>query len=148
MKAIIVILILCSFLQSTILSLDLVTVILLIRTFITKDRANLYSGFFLGLLVSHLSFTPLGLQSLIYLLMIELTIIISKIRFWNTTLTFIPLLIIMLCLNQIIIAWVTNQTIILWPKIGWDLLIAIPIYILLRLWEERFVVRPEVKLRV
>lgn len=148
MKTLIIILILASFLQTTILSIDLVLLVLIFRSYIVSDRSNLYLAFFFGLLISHLSGTPLGIQSLIYLIVVQLIRIITRIPALNSILTIIPLTFIALALNSAIFAFINGVSVQIWPEILLESIAALPIYLLIRFWEERFVVRPEIKLKI
>ena len=148
MKTLIIILILCAFLQTTILPIDLVLPALIFRSYIVSDKSNLYLAFFFGLLVAHLSGTNLGVQSLIYLLIVELIRVISRIPALNTILTIIPITFLALTFNSVVLAIFNGSSIQLWPEILLESVAALPVYLLIRFWEERFVVRPEIKLKI
>ena len=117
MKTLIIILILCAFLQTTILPIDLVLLALIFRSYIVSDKSNLYLAFFFGLLVAHLSGTNLGVQSVIYLLIVQLVRVISKIPALNTILTIIPITFLALTFNSVVLAIFNGSSIQLWPEI-------------------------------
>ncbi len=147
MKTLIIILIIASFLQTTILPVDLVLLILICRAYIRSDRTNLYLAFGFGLLTSHLNLSPLGLQSLLYLLFIQATESLSKIRLAGNPLLIIPMSFIFLSLNQLANS-VTNQGIFEITKLILASLLSLPILFLVRLWEERFIIQKEIKLKL
>lgn len=147
MKTTILILILVSFLQVTIIPLDLVLIFLTLRAFIKSDKSNFYLAFAFGLLTSHLTFTPLGINSLIYLGLISLTYLIRFLPISKNIFVVIPLIILVLSINQFILSLIMKESLHLWPSIFWWGLISIPTHILVRFWEERFVVR-DIKLKV
>lgn len=148
MKTLIAILIIASFLQSTILPLDLVLIILICRAFIREEEENLYLTFAFGLLVSLLNGNLLGFQSIIYLLIVFLTQLISKSRLSKNSLLIIPLSFVFLTFNNMAASLFTNQSIQLFPKIILETVLCLPVFYLLRVWEERFIPRKEIKLKV
>lgn len=147
MRTLIVVLIISSFLQSTILPVDLVLIILLCRAFLKTDKANLYLAFAFGLLTSHLTLIPIGLQSIIFLLVIVVTESLSKSRLSQNALLIVIISFVVISINQIIVSVFTDQSLQLIPKIYGGFL-SLPIFYLVRFWEERFVVRKEIRLRI
>lgn len=148
MKTLIAVLIIASFLQTTILPLDLVLLILICRSYIKSERINLYLAFGFGLLISHLELKTLGPISITYLVLIFLTQILSKSRLAGNSLLIVPVSLILLFLNQIISSQFTLQAFQFSFKIFIESLLALPVLYLIRFWEERFIVRKEIKLRV
>lgn len=147
MKTLILILIISSFLQTTIIPIDLVLLILICRVYVRTDKANLYLGFAFGILVSHLNLTGLGFQSLVYLAIIAATGSLLNLRLAGNPLVVVPISFVFLSINQITNSVVNYQVLEL-PKIIFASILSLPILYLLRLWEERFIVRKEIKLRV
>lgn len=146
MKTLIIILIIAAFLQTTILPIDLVLLILICRAYIKSERANLYLGFAVGLLVSHLNLASLGLQSLVYLVAVGLTESLSRLRLAGNPLLIIPISLVFLSLNQVLNS-LGSQYIFEFPKVIFTSFLALPTLYLIRFWEERFIVRKEIKLR-
>ncbi|OGE24928.1 hypothetical protein A3C26_00270 [Candidatus Daviesbacteria bacterium RIFCSPHIGHO2_02_FULL_39_12] len=148
MKTLIAILIIASFLQSTILPINLVLIILICRSFIKLDRANLFLAFSFGLFDSHLNLLPLGLNSLFYLILIQTTQTLSKFRLAGNLLLIAPLSLILLVLYQQTISLFLQQTPQIFPRVFWESLAALPILYLVRLWEERFIVHKDIRLKI
>lgn len=148
MKTLIAILIIASFLQSTILPLDLVLVILICRSFIKEEAQNLYLAFAFGLFISLLNGHLIGFQSIAYLLIVLSIHLVSKSRFSKNSYLFIPLSLVFFILNTVALSLFQNQNIQLFPKIGLETLLCIPTFYVLRVWEERFIVRKDIKLKV
>lgn len=148
MKTLVIILTVASFLQSTFLPLNLVLIILIARALIRPQKTNLYLAFGGGLLISHLNLEPLGLQSLIYLILIQLTQVLTKSKVFANPLVIVPLTFILLSLNLLATSIITHQALYFLPNIFWESLIALPVFYLIRLWEERFIVSREIKLKV
>lgn len=148
MKTTIAILIVCSFIQSTILPIELVLIILICRSYLRSDKSNLLLAFGFGLLNSHLNLNLLGFQSLVYLILVAITEGLSKSRLAGNSLLIIPLSLFLISINQIILSIFIHESIQLFPKVLLEALLSLPILYLVKLWEERFIVRKEIKLRV
>lgn len=146
MKTLTAILVIASFLQATILPINLVLIILICRAYIKADKANLILAFAAGLLVSHLSLSPLGFQSVIFLILIQITLVLSKSQVASHPLFIIPLTFILLTLNDLALFRVINF--IFLPSRVLESLLSLPIFYLIRLWEERFIVKKDIKLRL
>lgn len=148
MKTLIATLIICSFIQSTILPIDLVLIILICRSFLRSDRANLFLAFGFGLLIADLNLYLLGSLSLIYSLLISITEGLSKSRLSGNLLLIIPLTFCLLLLNQLMGLIFFHQTLNIFPKILLESLLSLPILYIVKLWEERFVAQKEIRLRM
>ncbi len=148
MKAFIFILILASFLQTSILPINLGLLLIITRSYIRMEKANLYLAFGFGLLIAFLEHTPLGLYSLIYLILVEAIHLFYKAPILKNFLTVIPVMLGILLVNDIAVSLIRGISIQLFPQIIIEGILILPIYIVLRLWEERFVVRKDVRLKV
>ncbi|MBI2020789.1 rod shape-determining protein MreD [Candidatus Daviesbacteria bacterium] len=148
MKTLIIILNIAAFLQTTILPLNLVAIILICRSYIRSDRTNLFLAFFFGLLTSHLSLRPLGFDSLIYLLIILIVQLVATSRLSQHPFWILPISFSALFLNLIAFQLVSHQSIQLFPQILIETVLSIPIFYVIKIWEERFIVRKDIKLRI
>ncbi len=147
MKILVVILIFLSFLQTTILPLDLVLVVLFLQSYIRPERKNLILAFAFGILISHLTNQFVGLYALIYLSLVELTQVLAKVPIHKNLFFGGLVLVPFLILEKLVLSKILIATANFW-MVGLEILLAVPIYFLLKLWEERFVVKSEIKLRV
>lgn len=147
MKTVISVFLIASFLETTVLPLNLVLLILICRSFIKTEKSNLYLAFGFGLLTSHLNLTPLGLNSLLYLMAVEVTQLLSKFRLATNSILIIPLAFVLLSATSTLASLVLGQTISVFPKVIFESILSLPIFYLVRLWEERFIVKKEMKLR-
>ncbi len=148
MKTLIVILIIASFIQTTIIPLDLVLIILISRSYLKSGRENLYLAFFFGLLISHLTLTLIGVKSILYLMLVQITQMLSKSRLAGNAWIVVPLAFILLSTNQITNSFLQHQTIQIFPKVLIESFLSLPVLYLVRLWEERFITPKDIKLRV
>jgi len=142
MKILIIILIIISFLQSTTAPLDLILIILICRSYLKADKASLYLAFAFGQLVSSLDLRLLGLQSMIYLSAVWLIQVLSRSRLAGNPFLLIPISFICLSINSLINSTPSFPTIIV------ESLISLPIFYIVRLWEERFTIQKGIKLRI
>jgi rod shape-determining protein MreD len=148
MKAFIFVLILAAFIQSTVLPINLVLLLIIIRSYIRIERENLYLAFAFGLFLSLLEHTPLGLYSLLYLILVEVTHLFSKAPISRNFFTVIPIMVVLLVVNDVVTSLIEGISIHIFPQILVEGILILPIYIVLRMWEERFIVRKEVRLKV
>lgn len=147
MKTLIIILIIAAFLQTTVIPIDLVLLILICRAYLKTEKANLYLAFGFGLLVSHLGLTGLGFTSLIYLIVVELTQILSRWRLAGNPLLIMPISFAFLLTGSLVSSGM-NFNFIGFPKILIASVLSLPAFYLIRIWEERFIVQKQVKLKI
>lgn len=147
MKTFLLILLLFAFLQSAFLSLNLVLITLIARSLVLEEQDNLFLAFFGGLSLSFLSQANLGYWPLILLLIVKLTYLLKKfpVSFNPLTIFIAGSLLISLAtiLNIIFLGWHLE----IFPRII-EAVLVVPFYYAIRLWEERFVVRGAIKLKV
>lgn len=141
MKTLIVILIIVSFLQTAILPINLMLIILICRAYLKVEPTNLYLAFAFGLLVSHLELTPFGLPAIVYLLIVQITQTFAKSRLAGNWLLIVPISLVFLSLNQLDSSPFS-------PKVVLESLLSLPVFYLIRMWEERFMPQKGIKLRV
>lgn len=147
MKTTIFVLILATFLQTTLIPLNLVLIILICRSLIIPERENLFLAFAFGLLAAFLNLNNLGFYSLIFLILIFLTQAFSKTRFSNHSSLIIPIAFILLSIETFSNSILMRQSAQIFPSVLIESIIALPIFYLVRMWEERFIVRKDIKLK-
>lgn len=136
MKVLIIILIVASFLQTTIWPLDLALIILISRAYLKAQKSNLFLAFFLGLLISHLTLGPIGVKSMVYLTVVQITQVLSKSRLAGHPFLIVPLSFVFSLLDGNFYLAVVAA------------IFSLPIFYSLRLWQERFAPAKEIKLRI
>ncbi|HLC87832.1 MAG TPA: hypothetical protein VJG66_02145 [Patescibacteria group bacterium] len=147
MKTFLLLLILSSFIQSAFLPFNLVLVLLVARSLAVEDRNNLVLAFAGGLALSFLTQTNLGYWPLVLVLTVKLTGMIKKLP-----LSFNPLIIF---LSGIVIVWAVALTgsVFINEKIQIsnhliESVLIVPVFYLVRAWEERFVVKGTIRLKM
>src|SRR3989344_791540 len=148
MKTLIIILIILSFLQTTILPINFVLIVLICRTFIRNDKSNLYLAFGCGLLLSHLNLILIGSLSILYLILIFLAQVLSISRSINSIFLLLPFGIFALSTDRFIAYLLLNISFSFSISLFVSFFMIIPAFFLLKLWEERFIVRKDIKLKM
>lgn len=136
MKTLIVTATIISFLQTTIWPLDLALIILISRAYLKAQKSNLFLAFFLGLLISHLTLGPLGVKSMVYLTVVQITQVLSKSRLAGHPFLIMPLTFIFVLADSGLSAGI------------WAGFVSLLVFYLLKMWEERFISTKEIKLRI
>jgi cell shape-determining protein MreD len=105
------------------------------------EKENLYLAFFVGLLLSHLTSTPLGFYSLMFLSFVQITHLFSKSRFFGNFWSVVPLTLVILSVNALISSYIFHQSLQIWPKVVLESVFSLPLFIVIKFWEERFIVK-------
>lgn len=136
-----------SFLQGSGLPVNLVLLILIARSLVVSDKRNFWLAFSFGLFLSYLLNLPLGLLSLLYLLVVSAIYIIKK-----THIASHPLILILLSLVFVTLDHLTGQLgsklHISYFLISIEMILVVPVYLIVRFWEERFTPRGDVRLKM
>lgn len=147
MKLFIFILFILALLQTSFIPLNLCLVLLVCRSYAAHQLSNYYlalaAGFFLGIL----SAVNIGFWPLIFLIAVVVIHTVRQLPITARFLTVIPVtFVVLLAVN-----W-TESFFLRTPFIWWypliSSIIAFPVYIIVREWEDRFVAKPGIKLRV
>lgn len=143
----IIIFIFLAFVQITLLPFEIVVIVIILRSFLVTDRTNYYLAFALGLLLAFLSGYPLGIFSLIYLGMVMIIYLLKKAHFishWmGATVVSVILLLGYHLLEKFLLGLSLNQS-----TYFIELALILPIFIILKFFEERFTPALGVKLKV
>ena len=141
------IIIVAAFIQTSFLPLNLVMMLLIGRGLLVSDSANLLlafiSGIFIGILTSH----NIALYALLFLAVAKIVQVYRVLPFsehFLTTFLFSGVLIFLFdMVEQKLLGGKINFTRTLW-EIGSFM----PIFFAIKFWEERFVVKKEIKLKI
>ncbi|MCL5784727.1 MAG: hypothetical protein M1142_05235 [Patescibacteria group bacterium] len=143
----IIVLLFLSFLQGAWLPVNLVVIVIVCRSFIVEEKANYYLAFAFGLLLSLLLGHNLGTLSLTYLILVKLTHFIRKTEFASHWLVILPLLFISLIIDQLAQSNIFSYQ-INFGAIFPGMIFALPAYFIVRIWEERFIPKAGIRLKV
>lgn len=147
MKLFIFILILACFIQSAFLPLNIVLILLISRSLIFPQRSNLILAFVCGVLLGLLTSVNIGFYALLFVLMVEGVHLLRKSPLSANILTIVPLTFFLISLLSLIEQVVFGSLIHL-SLLFIQAFLALPLFLLVRFWEERFVVQAPLKLRM
>lgn len=147
MKTFLLLLTLFAFLQSAFLPVNLVLVVLIARGLVTEDRGNLFLAFFTGMILSFLTQVNLGYYPVVFILVVKLAMMMKKLP-----VSFSPFMIflsgvLLITITASLNSFFTGQMLNLYPHII-EAVLVIPAYFLIKLWEDRFIVKSHIKLKV
>ncbi len=140
-------LILFCFLQEAFLPFNLVLLVLISRAFVVDEKENYYLAFAFGLLLSFLAGYPLGVLSIIYLSLVFAIHIFRRMQFATHLLTLIPIAAVSLFLDGAARSLMLSSSFdlkLFLPQI----ILIIPVYLATLFWEERFIPKKDLKLKV
>lgn len=147
MIPLIFVLVLLSFLQEAFLPFNIVLLVLVSRAFVVDEKKNYYLAFIFGLVLSFLAGYPLGSLSIIYLIIILTIHIFRRFQFVTHPLIVIPVTGVSLFADQLARSLMLGSNLDV-RQILIQMVLVIPIYFAVLLWEERFIVRKDIKLKV
>jgi hypothetical protein len=151
MIAEIIILIFISFLQGALLPFDLMLLILTVRSFVVDEKLNYWLAFGFGLLLSLLLGFPLGSLSLIYLLATAVVYSVKRTEFASNWLIVVPLVVILLIVDSLLQNLLMSSGFTSGISVSVllaEVFLVLPIYFLIRFWEERFIPKKDIRLKV
>ena len=147
MKLFLALLLISSFIQSSVLPIDLCLVFIICYALITDYKSNLIVVFLGGILLSLLTVVNLGFWPIIFLLVLKSTTLIKKMPFATNFWLFVPaVFLISLGVNFLTMIFLGQS--IEFLRIIFNTFAAIPIYFFFRFWEERFVVKHDIRLKL
>src|SRR3989344_2623190 len=130
MKTLIAVLVLLAFLQTTLIPINLVLIVIILRAYIKVDLANLW------------------LTPILYLVLVNVTHLLAKSPLSKNIFSMVPLVV----LASVMIEFLTTQpfgsTPRFLPRVVIEGVLSLPIYLILKVWEDRFVVRSQIKLKM
>ncbi len=140
-------LILFCFLQEAFLPFNLVLLVLVSRAFVVSEKENYYLAFAFGLLLSFLAGFSLGVLSITYLSLVFVIHIFRRIQFVTHPLIVIPIAAVSLFLDSTIRSLFISSSLNLMSFIT-QIILIIPVYFATLFWEERFIPKKDIKLKV
>jgi len=151
MTLFVIILLGVTFFQGALLPVNLVLMVILVKSFVTNSPSNYWLAFLFGLLVSLLSGYPLGLVSILYLIFVAVVYIVKQVEFSSHWLLTFALIFILLTANRIVLDLFTGASFGSGVNSGVMLaeaVLILPVLFLVRLWEERFIPPSAIRLKV
>lgn len=147
MKLFAFLLLIAAFLQTAFIPLNLCLLILICRSFAIHSKQNYYLALIAGVYLGILSTTNVGFWPLIFVVAVLVTHILRLIPISGRSLTIIPIAFSILFVVSIVESVVMKTPFLWWYPLISSLL-SLPIFIIIREWEDRFISKTGVKLKV
>lgn len=147
MRLFLIALIIAALIQSSFLNLNLCLILIIARNFCLEDQSNLTGAFFGGLSLSLLTAQNLGFWAIVFLLVAKTVNLIKKLPFSSNILTILPVSLLIITLVTILESLIFQIAINPWVIIA-ETLLTLPAFVITKIWEERFIVKPSIKLKV
>lgn len=147
MRLFIVLLVLSAFVQSAFLPVNLCLVLIISRSFVEERSSNLIASFLCGIFLGLLTATNIGFWAVTFLIVSKVLHILRNLPLTNNPRLIVPIALIVIVvvsfLEQIFLGQKINLL-----KIGVETLLTIPVFIFIRFWEDRFVVKAPTRLKI
>lgn len=147
MKTLFFVLLIAAFFQTTFLPINLVLIIIITRSLAYEEALNYYLAIYAGIILGVLSSTNLGIYGIIFLANVKLAHLLRKLPVTANVFT-VVVISFALFLSTAFFEMIFLKNSINFQKILIESAISLPIFIIIRIWEERFIVRPNVKLKI
>lgn len=147
MKLLIPLLFLASLMQTSFLPINLCVVILICQSYLYEDRANYFLAFIGGLLLAVLSPINIGFWPLVFLIIVKISHLVRKLPIVPSLFTVPVLAGVILVFLSVLEQFLFNKSFDL-KEIIWGVIVSLPIYFLLQIWQERLFFRNDIKLRI
>jgi hypothetical protein len=147
MRVFIFIFILAAFLQTAFIPINLCLILLICRSFALEDDLNYWMGFFGGIMLSALSSANLGFWTFAFLITVKFIQLAKILPISSNFFTIIPISFIVISLVGLLESFFFEQSFNL-MKVFIETAITLPTYILVRFWEDRFMMRQDVRLKI
>ena len=140
-------LILAALLQTTFIPVNLVLILILARSFIAEDRSNYFAAFGAGIILGVMSTQNIGIWATIFLVVVRIIHLIKRLPIFENARTFLPTALLILLtvkfFEMLIFSQKTDYRVVVIEAV-----VSMPIFWMIRIWEERFIVKPQIKLKL
>lgn len=147
MKLLILVLILSIFIQTAFLPINLFLIILICRNFLTDRPTNYFYAFCGGIFLGLMSYVNLGFWPLVFIVMTKVIQLIKLTPISSKFFIIIPASFLIILTVGFLEQIFLNQSLSL-EKVIIETLLIIPIFFVLKIWEERFIVRSDIRLKI
>ncbi len=147
MRYFIFLLLLSAFLQTAFLQINLCLILIICRSYAIEEKENYYLAFATGIFIAILSTSNLGFWTLIFLLFVKVIHAVRKVPVTARGVSIIPVSFVLLSLSAGL-EYLVFKVSFSFTSVLISALLSLPIYFLIKLWEDRFIVKPELKLKI
>jgi hypothetical protein len=147
MKLFIFLLSLAAFIQTAFLPLNLCLIILICRAYAAPQRSNYYLALLAGTFLGILSAFNIGFYSGLFLVLVFLIQSLRLLPITGKFITVFPVLFLALTISMLFENLIYHLSLSWWNPLAGSLL-GLPIFLIVREWEDRFIVKSGIKLKV
>ena len=147
MRLYIFLLILSAFFQTSFVPLNLCLIIIICRSFILSKQSNFFIAFLIGIILGVLASQNLGFWALVFVIITKVSNATKKLPVSSNIFTIIPVIFVLLMLVSLL-ENLSFKTPINLLKIIIESLLGLPIFYFFKLWEERFVLKSDLRLKI
>lgn len=147
MRYFIFLLLLSAFLQTAFIPLNLCLLLMICRSYAIEERENYYLGFASGIFLSILTATNLGFWTFIFVLYVKIIHAIRRLPVTARGVTIIPVSFLLFSFSAFLEYLIMGVSFSFFSVLISSLL-SLPIYLVIKIWEDRFIAKPEIKLKV
>ena len=147
MKLFILLIIISLFLQSSFVPVNLVLILIISRALVTEDISNYYASFFAGIFLGILSVSNIGYWPITLLIIVKAVYLSKKLPLSKNILSAVITAFILILLSDFLQSKFLSQNFQILKTIS-EALLTVPFYYLFKFWEDRFIVKPEVRLKI
>lgn len=140
-------LILIALIQSSLLPINLCLLAIIAKSFARHGKENYYLALLAGITLGILSTVNLGFWALIFLIVVWITHLVRKLPITANFFTILPVSFGIILIVTLLESFFLNQKINNWIIII-ESILTLPLFVLIKIWEERFVVRDDIKLKL
>jgi cell shape-determining protein MreD len=147
MRLSIVFLILAAFLQTTSVPVNLCLIFIICKTLAVPEKENYFLAFMAGITLGFLSSVNLGFWPLIFCTTVFILNLLRKLPLVSNTFIIIPVTLIFTFAVSLLEKSVNGTT--------WDInliiasgLLSLPVYFAIKVWDQRFLPSPNIKLKI
>lgn len=147
MRLFIILILLSAFIQTSFLPINLCLILILSRSLVSYKRSNYILGTVSGIILGVLNGQNIGFWALVFLIVSAIIHSTKKLPFSFTYITVIPIAFLASLMVSFLEKTFFGQT-INFVKVFIEAFLTLPAYIFIKFWEERFVVRTDIKLKI
>jgi hypothetical protein len=147
MKLFIFLIFIAAFLQTSFIPLNLCLLLLICRSYTIHEAANYYLALTAGILLGILTSLNSGFYSLIFIGAVFLIHAVRLLPISGRFITVIPVTWVILIAVMAIESFFYHLPFKIWLPTLTSVL-ALPVYLIIREWEDRFVAKPGIKLKM
>lgn len=143
----VLLLVLLSFIQASLLPFDLVILIILVRSFLVVSNSNYYLAMGMGVIVSLLTGLPLGSHSLMYIIAVKMMQLLKKSAFASHLTAGIALTVVILMIYGFSSQWILGISYDL-KTLLFQILLFFPSYLVIIFLEDRITINSDIRLKI